>query len=85
MTETVANAQACVQSNTAYHQCDNVLIQRACHLPVWLLELLPVYICTDKTKKAIDVRSKVLFEADGLKVTSVKKFIELTEMIAGIL
>lgn len=43
----------------------------------------PVYICTDKTKKAIDILQAL--EADGLKVTSVKKFIELTEKIAGIL
>ncbi len=43
----------------------------------------PVYICTDKTKKAIDVLKAL--ESEGLKVTSVKKFIELTEKIAAIL
>lgn len=43
----------------------------------------PVYVCTDKTKKAIDVLKAL--EADGLKVTSVTKFIALVEKIAAIL
>jgi hypothetical protein len=43
----------------------------------------PIYVCTDKTKKAIDVLKAL--EADGLKVTSVTKFIALVEKIAAIL
>jgi hypothetical protein len=42
-----------------------------------------VYVCTDKTKKAIEVLKAL--EADGLKVQSVPKFIKLVEKIAGIL
>ena len=43
----------------------------------------PVYICTDKTRKAIEVLKAL--EEDGLKVQSVPKFIKLVEKIAGIL
>lgn len=43
----------------------------------------PVYICHDKTKKAIEVLKAL--EADGLKVQSVKKFIELVEKISAVL
>jgi hypothetical protein len=42
-----------------------------------------VYVCTDKTKKAIEVLKAL--EADGLKVQSVPKFIKLVEKIAEIL
>jgi hypothetical protein len=44
----------------------------------------PVYVCHDKTAKAIQVL-KQLEEDRILKVNSVKKFIELVEKIAGIL
>ena len=44
----------------------------------------PVYVCTDKTKKAIDVLKAL--EADKLiKCQSVPKFIALVEKIAGLL
>ncbi len=44
----------------------------------------PVYVCTDKTRKAIDILK--MLEADKVvKVTSVPKFIALVEKIAGVL
>jgi hypothetical protein len=44
----------------------------------------PVYVCTDKTKKAIDVL-KALQEEKLLECKSVPKFIALVEKIAGLL
>ncbi len=44
----------------------------------------PVYVCTDKTKKAIDI-VKALEAAKHLKITSVPKFLALVEEIAGLL
>jgi hypothetical protein len=44
----------------------------------------PVYICTDRTKKAIEVL-KHLESKKLIRVTSVKKFIELVERISNIL
>jgi hypothetical protein len=44
----------------------------------------PVYVCLDKTKKAIDILKAL--EADKtLKVTSVPRFIALVEKISGLL
>jgi len=44
----------------------------------------PIYVCTDKTAKAIAVLKAL--EADGVtKITSVSKFIALVEKIAGLL
>ena len=56
-----------------------------CYVPYYqeLWHSYPVYVCTDKTKKAIEVLKAL--EADGLQVTSVPKFIALVEKIAGIL
>jgi hypothetical protein len=44
----------------------------------------PVYVCTDKTKKAIDIL-KHLQAKKRIKCDSVEKFIELVEEIAGLL
>ena len=44
----------------------------------------PVYVCTDKTAKAIEILKKLQAEKQ-LEVKSVPRFIELVEMIAGIL
>lgn len=44
----------------------------------------PVYVCTDKTAKAIEVLKKLQAEKH-LDVKSVPRFIELVEMIASIL
>jgi hypothetical protein len=46
--------------------------------------LHPVYVCTDKTKKAIDVL-KALEASKLIKCQSVPKFIALVEQIAGLL
>lgn len=44
----------------------------------------PVYVCTDKTKKAIEVL-KALQAEKLLKCDSVTQFIELVEKISGLL
>ncbi len=44
----------------------------------------PVYVCSDKTKKAIEVL-KALQSEKLLKCDSVPRFIELVEKIAGLL
>lgn len=44
----------------------------------------PVYVCTDKTKKAIDIL-KALQAEKQIECKSVPKFIELVEKIAGLL
>lgn len=44
----------------------------------------PVYVCTDKTKKAIEVL-KALQSEKLLKCESVPRFIELVEKISGFL
>jgi hypothetical protein len=44
----------------------------------------PVYVCTDKTAKAIEIL-KCLEKNKKIKCDSVPKFIELVEQIAGIL
>lgn len=44
----------------------------------------PVYVCTDKTKKAIEVL-KALQAEKLLKCDSVPRFIQLVEKIAGLL
>lgn len=49
---------------------------------VW--QSYPVYICTDKTKKAIDIL-KQLQDDKVLEVRSVNKFIDLVEKIANLL
>jgi hypothetical protein len=59
----------------------NSCIQQTSQYAYW--QSYPVYVYTDKTKKAIDVLKAL--ESDGLKVTSVTKFIALVEKIAAIL
>lgn len=44
----------------------------------------PVYVCTDKTKKAIDIL-KALQAEKLLECKSVPRFIELVDKIAGLL
>jgi hypothetical protein len=44
----------------------------------------PVYVCTDKTKKAIEIL-KALQADKQIECKSVPKFIELVEKIAGLL
>jgi hypothetical protein len=44
----------------------------------------PVYVCTDKTKKAIEIL-KALQADKQLECKSVRKFIELIEKISGLL
>lgn len=52
--------------------------------PYYVYQSYPVYVCTDKTKKAIDVLKAL--EADkAIRLTSVKSFIAMVEKIAGIL
>ena len=52
--------------------------------PLYWYESYPVYVCTDKTKKAIEIL-KALQADKQIECKSVPKFIELVEKIAGLL
>jgi hypothetical protein len=53
-------------------------------MPAYYWQSYPVYVCTDKTAKAIAVLKAL--EADGItQIVSVSKFIELVEKIAALL
>jgi hypothetical protein len=67
-----------IQNTTNYP-----LINIGYYQPYTWWHTYPVYVCSDKTKKAIEVLQAM--EADGFKVTSVPKFIKLVEKIAAIL
>jgi len=67
------------QNNLSEYFYDNYYYPYMTH---W--QSYPVYICTDKTKKAIEVLKAL--EKDGItQIVSVSKFIELVEKISNIL
>lgn len=79
--EVPALTTAVTASNTGYNYYDTT--------GAWIGQTVywnsyPVYVCTDKTKKAIEVL-KALQAEKLLDCKSVPRFIELVEKIAGIL
>ncbi len=62
----------------------NTLLTTACIQTYWYYGSYPVYVCTDKTKKAIEVL-KALQSEKLLDCKSVPRFIELVEKISNLL
>lgn len=83
--ETIGNSTVGVFT-AGYGDCGNKLTNGAYiewpYQTVW--NAYPVYVCTDKTAKSIEILKR-LEEDKILKVTSVKKFIELVQKISSIL